>query len=70
MGSLTGHGGYKLSKYRKFDGKKYKKAGLCTTKEMVEEFKKRLKITRGYKVRITKRSGAPYQYKYTVWVRI
>jgi len=68
MGSMTGHGGYKLSTHRKFGKELFKKAGLAPTKEIAETFKDKLK-SKSYKVRITKRTGIPYEYKYTVWAK-
>jgi len=68
MPSLTGQGGYGVNNYRKFDGVRFKLAGIVTNKEQANIHKKALK-DKGYNVRMVKRTGAPYQYKYSLWVR-
>ena len=68
MPSLTGQGGYGVSKTRTFDGKIYRRAADASNKELAEKHKAKLK-RKGYKVRITKRTGPPYNLKYSLWVR-
>lgn len=53
---------------RKFGNENYRLAADATTKEKAHE-RQEIYKNKGWKCRITKRSGPPYAYKYSLWVK-